>query len=166
MPKPTPRIDSTALICDGAHILGDVVIGTQSSIWYNAVIRSDDEPVRIGSRTSVQDNATIHVSPGFGATVGDDVTIGHGAIVHGCTIEDRVIVGMGAIVMNGAHVGHDSIIGAGAVVTQGTEVPAGSIVIGSPGRVLREASEKDRELIRTNAAHYVDLAKREAERRA
>jgi carbonic anhydrase/acetyltransferase-like protein (isoleucine patch superfamily) len=164
MPAPTPRIDPTVLVCPGAHVLGDVCVGADSSIWYNAVIRSDDEAIRIGACTSVQDNVTVHVSPGFPATIGDDVTIGHGAIVHGCTVEDRVIIGMGAIVMNGAHVGSDTIVGAGAVVTQGADIPAGSVVVGSPGRVIRTSTEDDRLLVRTNAEHYVDLARRERER--
>ncbi|MCH4053751.1 MAG: gamma carbonic anhydrase family protein [Atopobiaceae bacterium] len=164
--RPEPRIDGSAFLAEGSFVLGRATVGAGTGIWYNAVVRADAEPIRIGARVSVQDNAVVHVSPGYPCSVGDDVTIGHGAIVHGCTVDDRVIVGMGAIVMNGAHVGSDSIVGAGAVVTQGMDIPAGSVVVGSPARVLRPASDDDKAFILRNAAHYVELARAEREARS
>lgn len=152
-------IPQDTFLAEGAHVVGNVAMGPGCGVWYNAVIRADTAPVRLGARVNVQDNAVIHVSPGFPCTLGDDVTVGHGAIVHGCTVGSRVIVGMGAIVMNGATIGDDCVIGAGSVVTQGMEIPAGSVAFGNPCRVRREADEDMRESIVRNATHYAQLAR-------
>jgi carbonic anhydrase/acetyltransferase-like protein (isoleucine patch superfamily) len=155
-----PRIDPAAFVVESATIIGDVVVGAQSSVWFGAVVRGDIESVRIGARTNVQDNATIHVVGGrFGTVIGDGVTIGHNAIVHGCTIEDGVLVGMGAIVLDGAVVGVESLLGAGALVPPGARIPPRSLVLGSPGKVARALSDGEIERIRSSAANYVEYAK-------
>ena len=156
-----PRLDPTAFVVDSATIVGDVVIGADSSVWFGAVVRGDLEPIRIGARTNVQDNATLHVVGGkFGTTLGDGVTVGHNAVVHGCTIEDGVLVGMGAIVLDGVVIGTESLVGAGALVVPGTAVPPRSLVIGSPAKVVRPLSAGELDRIRTSAANYVGYARR------
>ena len=156
-----PRVHPDAWIADEAVVVGDVEIGAASSVWFHAVVRGDIHAIRIGARTNVQDNATIHVVGGrFGTTIGDGVTIGHNAVVHGCTLEDGVLIGMGAIVLDGAVVGRDSLVGAGAVVTPGTVVPAGSVVLGNPGRVVRALPPEERARLADAAARYVELGAR------
>lgn len=147
-------------IATGARIVGDVKIGAASSIWFNAVVRGDAEAIRIGRCTNIQDNCTLHADPGFPCTLGDGVTVGHGAIIHGATVGDNVVVGMHAVVMNGAQIGADSIIAVGAVVTEGTIVPPGSLVMGLPGKVKRSLNPEEIERNRASAAHYVENAKR------
>ncbi len=156
-----PRLDPSVFVVDSATVIGDVVIGPQSSIWFGAVVRGDIHPIRIGARSNVQDNATLHVVGGkFGTTLGDGVTVGHNAVVHGCTIEDGVLVGMGAIVLDGAVVGAESLIAAGALVPPGTRVPPRSLVLGSPGKVVRAVSDDELERIRSSASNYVGYAQR------
>ena len=157
----SPRLDPSAFVVESATIIGDVVIGPESSIWFGAVVRGDIHPIRIGARSNVQDNATLHVVGGkFGTTLGDGVTVGHNAVVHGCTIEDGVLVGMGAIVLDDAVVGAESLIAAGALVPPGTRVPPRSLVLGSPGKVVRPVSDAELERIRSSASNYVGYAKR------
>jgi carbonic anhydrase/acetyltransferase-like protein (isoleucine patch superfamily) len=153
------RVDPTAFIVPGAVVIGDVTLGPQSSVWFNAVLRGDVAPIRLGSCTNVQDGAVLHADEGFPCTLGDRVTVGHNAIVHGCRIEDNVMVGMGSVVMNGALVGQNSIIGVGAVVTEGTRIPPGSVVLGVPAEVKRAVEDRDRERITRAAAHYVEYAR-------
>lgn len=153
-------VDSTASIAPGAIVLGDVTIGAESSIWFNAVVRGDTESIRIGSQTNVQDLCVLHADPGFPCVLGDRVTVGHAAIVHGATVENDCMIGMRAVVMNGAVIGKGSLIAVGAVVTEGTEVPAGSVVMGVPGKVRREVTEADRERMARAALHYVEQAKK------
>ena len=145
-------------VAPGGVVVGDVEIGADSSVWYNAVLRGDVAPIRIGARTNIQDGAVLHGATGFPVLVGDNVTVGHNAIVHGCTVGSNTLVGMGAIVLNGARIGDDCIIGAGALVTQGTVIPNGSVAFGSPAQVIRPTSDKDRASNRANAAEYVHLA--------
>lgn len=152
-------INKTVFIADGAKVIGSVEIGKNSSIWFNAVIRADSDKVKIGENSNVQDNAVIHTSEGFGVQIGDNVTIGHGAIVHGCTVENNVMIGMGAIVLNGAKIGENSIIGAGALVTQGKIIPAGSLAFGNPVKVVRELTDDEIKSITDNANSYVNEAK-------
>ena len=142
-----------------ATVIGDVTLGEETGIWFGAVVRGDRDRVEIGAGSNVQDNAVVHTSAGFPALIGREVSVGHGAILHGCTISDRVLVGMGAIVMNGAVVGEETIIAAGAVVTEGSVIPAGSVVMGVPGKVVKQASPAQRENIRKNALSYIELAK-------
>ena len=141
-------------IAEGAKIIGDVTIGEDSSIWYNAVIRGDSNSIVIGENTNVQDNAVLHTSNSHALTIGDNVTIGHGAIVHGCTIGNNVLIGMGAIVLDGAVIEDNCIIGAGALVTQNKVMPEGSLVLGNPGKVVREISEDEKQAIIENADEY------------
>src|SRR5262249_48890299 len=138
----TPRVHPTAYVDTTAQVIGDVEIGEASSVWMNAVVRGDVHWIRIGARSNLQDNTTVHVmNATHPTTIGDDVTIGHGAIIHGCTLQDRILVGMGAIILNGVVVGEASIVAAGTLLTEGTHVPPRSLVMGSPGRVRRELTD-------------------------
>ena len=152
-------IDKSVFIADGAKVIGDVEIGKNSSIWFNAVIRADSDTVKIGENTNIQDNAVIHTSAGFGVQIGDNVTIGHGAIVHGCTVKDNVIIGMGAIILNGAVIEENCIIGAGTLVTQGKVIPAGSLAFGNPVKIARQLTGEEIQSILDNANSYVKEAK-------
>jgi carbonic anhydrase/acetyltransferase-like protein (isoleucine patch superfamily) len=152
-------VASSAYIAPGATILGDVTVGEESSVWFGAVIRGDCEAIRIGKRTNVQDLCLLHADPGYPCTLGDGVTLGHGAIVHGATVEDDVLIGMRAVVMNGAKIGRGSIVAVGAVVMEGMDVPPGSIVVGQPAKVKAAAQERHLALIHHAAEHYVQAAK-------
>src|SRR5262245_8951984 len=152
-------IDPTAFVAEGAVILGDVMIGGESSVWFAAVIRGDAEAIRIGRQTNVQDGCILHADPGFPCTLGDRVTLGHGAIVHGAIVEDDCLIGMRAVVMNGAKIGEGSIVAVGSIVTEGTQIPPGSVAMGQPAKVKREVTERDRALIRHAAEHYVAAGK-------
>lgn len=138
-----------------ASVIGRVELAEDVSIWFGAVIRADNEPIRIGARTSIQDNCVLHVDPGFPLTIGEDCTIGHLAMLHGCTIGRSVLVGIGAIVLNGASIGEGSIIGAGALVPEGRQVPPRSVVLGAPGKVVREAGDREQALIQEGTDFYV-----------
>jgi carbonic anhydrase/acetyltransferase-like protein (isoleucine patch superfamily) len=146
-------------IAENATVLGDVSFGEEVSVWFGAVIRADKDKIRIGERSNVQDNAVLHTSSGHPLIIGADVSVGHGAILHGCRIEDRVLVGMGAIVLNGAVIGSDSILGAGTVVTEGAIIPPGSVVVGVPGKAVKETSPEQKEHIAANARNYWTLAR-------
>lgn len=150
----------TAYIAPSAVVVGDVTLGEDSSVWFNAVIRGDTEAIRIGNRTNVQDGAILHADEGLPCVLGDDVTVGHAAVVHGAIVGDRVIVGIKSVVLNGVKVGEDSVIAAGAVVPEGMEIPPGSLVMGVPAKIRGQVSEEHRERIRFAAAHYVENAKR------
>jgi carbonic anhydrase/acetyltransferase-like protein (isoleucine patch superfamily) len=163
MPKIAFRpelVHPSAWVAAGAVVVGNVSIGEDSSIWFNAVLRGDTDPIRIGRRTNIQDGCILHADPGFPCTIGEGVTVGHGAIVHGATVENDVLIGMRAVVMNGARIGSGSIVGTGAVVTEGTQIPAGSLVLGLPGKVARSVGADELERIRTTAARYVERFKR------
>ena len=143
-----------------ATILGNVSIGKDSSVWYNAVIRSEEEAIEIGQESNIQDQCVLHTDCGYPLKIGNRVTIGHGAIVHGCTIEDEVLIGMGAIVLNGAHIGKHSIIGAGCVVPENMVIPQRSVVVGVPAKIIKKTSESQVSDILSNADHYVKLSKK------
>jgi carbonic anhydrase/acetyltransferase-like protein (isoleucine patch superfamily) len=154
-----PQIDPTALVQDSAQIIGDVVIGPQSSVWFNVVIRGDVHHIRVGAQTNIQDNSTVHGTRGrWPVIVGDDVTVAHGVILHGCTVAARCLIGMGAIVMDGAEIGEDCIVAAGALVTPGTKIPAGHLVMGSPATVTRPLRPEELAHIRQSALNYVAYA--------
>jgi carbonic anhydrase/acetyltransferase-like protein (isoleucine patch superfamily) len=156
--RPAQCHDS-AFIAPGAIVLGDVTIGKESSVWFNAVIRGDTEAIVIGRETNIQDGCILHADAGFPCTLGDRVTLGHGAIVHGATVEDDVMIGMRAVVMNGARIGRGSIVAVGAIVLEETHVPPGSVVMGTPAVVKRQATEKDAARIQHAAKHYVAAAR-------
>ena len=152
-------IDPAAFLVPGAVVVGDVTIGPESSVWFNAVLRGDSAPIRIGRQSNVQDACVLHADAGFPCTLGDRVSLGHGAIVHGATVEDDCLIGMRAVVMTGARIGRGSIVAVGSVVTEGMEVPPGSVVMGQPAKVKRQATERDLARIRHAAEHYVAAAK-------
>jgi carbonic anhydrase/acetyltransferase-like protein (isoleucine patch superfamily) len=151
-----PKIDDEAFVAPTAVVVGAVTMGPRSSIWYGAVARADHEVIEIGEGSNVQDGCMLHSDPGFPLVIGRRVTVGHGVILHGAHVEDDVLVGMGSVVMNGARIGTGSLVAAGAVVTPGMQVPPGSVVGGVPAKVLRQATDDDREHIRGNAASYVE----------
>ncbi|MFI9723120.1 gamma carbonic anhydrase family protein [Streptomyces sp. NPDC052396] len=154
-----PRLDPGAFTAPTAVVLGEVTLAAGASVWYHAVLRADCGPITIGADSNIQDNCTAHVDPGFPVTVGERVTVGHNAVLHGCTVEDDVLVGMGATVLNGARIGAGSLIAAQALVPQGMVVPPGSLVAGVPARVRRELTAEEREHIKINAVMYVELAR-------
>lgn len=153
-------IDPSAFLASGSVILGDVHIGKDASVWYNAVIRADTERIEIGDSSNIQDLSMVHADPGFTCVVGDRVTVGHRVILHGCTVEDDCMIGMGAILLNGVRVGPGSVIGAGAVLTEGMIVAPGSMVLGLPAKVVREVNEGLRSRIDHAWRHYVNEARK------
>jgi carbonic anhydrase/acetyltransferase-like protein (isoleucine patch superfamily) len=157
----TPRLAPSAFVADGAVVVGDVEIGDESSIWFQSVVRGDVHHIRIGARTNVQDHSVVHVSSGTHPTfVGDDVTVGHRVVLHGCTVKDRCLVGIGAIVLDGAVIGPDAMVGAGALVPPGMVVPPGVLVLGSPARVKRDLTAREIASVRESAARYAGYAAR------
>jgi carbonic anhydrase/acetyltransferase-like protein (isoleucine patch superfamily) len=151
-------IDPTAWVAPNATIVGSVTLGRESSVWYAAILRGDGEQISIGDRTNLQDGTVVHTDPGFPVRVGNGVSIGHRAILHGCTVEDGVLVGMSAVLMNGVVVGEGSIIGAGALLPEGMVVPPRSLVVGIPAKVRRELAPEEAATIKNNADSYVALA--------
>lgn len=143
---------------EGSHIVGNVSFGNDCSVWYNAVIRGDEEPITIGERTNIQDNCTLHVDKGFPMEIGSDVTVGHGSILHGCIIGDNTLIGMGSIILNDARIGKNCIIGAGTLVTKGKEIPDGMMVYGNPAKIVRSVTGEEIEGNRRSAEHYVNEA--------
>ncbi|MBR2948274.1 MAG: gamma carbonic anhydrase family protein [Lachnospiraceae bacterium] len=154
-----PQIHADAFLAPDADVYGDVTIGKDCSIWFHAVVRGERAPIVIGEGSNVQDNCVVHVDAGHNVEIGEYVTIGHGAIVHGCKIGDNTLVGMGAIILNGAVIGKNCVIGAGALVTQNAVVPDNSLVIGSPAKVLRAVKPEEAAASRTNAQHYIEEGK-------
>lgn len=164
-----PKIDASAFVAPGARLIGDIEIGAGSSIWYNCVLRGDVNRIRIGARSNVQDGTVIHCdSPepglpeGHPTLIGEDVLIGHLAMIHGCRLHDRAFVGLGSIVMDGCEIEGDAMLAAGAMLTPGKRIPAGQLWAGRPARYLRDLTEADIAGLRRGAAHYVELAKRHA----
>ena len=137
-----PKIDSTVFIAKGAQVIGDVVLNPYSSIWYNSVLRADINNIIIGSRSNIQDNCTLHLENNKGILVGDDVTIGHNVILHGCTIGDGALIGMGSIIMNGVKIGRGATVGAGAVIMENITIPDYCVVVGVPGKIIKKQTEK------------------------
>lgn len=147
----------TIYIAPGAFVIGDVTLGENVGIWYNAVVRGDTNSIYIGSNTNVQDNATLHTDKDFKLHIGNGVTIGHNAVVHGCTVGDNTVIGMGSIILSGAVIGKNCIIGAGSLVTGKMNIPDGSLVMGSPAKIARPLMKHEIESNRENAVHYVEL---------
>lgn len=153
-----PIIDKSCFIAETANIVGDVTIGANSNIWYNVVIRADMDCVKIGENTNIQDNAVVHNNTDMPTIIGDNVTVGHSAIVHACTVGNNTLIGMGAIVLDNAEIGDETIIGAGSLIAQGKKIPSGVLALGSPAKVIRELTEEEKEGLRESAKNYVKLA--------
>lgn len=154
-----PDIDPSAFTAPTSVVIGEVTMAAGSSVWYHAVLRADCGPIVIGAGSNIQDNCSVHVDPGFPVTVGERVSVGHNAVLHGCTVEDDVLIGMGATVLNGAHIGTGSLVAAQALVPQGMRVPPGSLVAGVPAKVKRQLTEEELDGVKFNAVGYVELAK-------
>jgi carbonic anhydrase/acetyltransferase-like protein (isoleucine patch superfamily) len=151
-----PEVDPAAWVAPTATLIGAVRIGARTGVYYGAVVRGDSAAIVIGDGSNLQDNVVVHADPGFPATIGAGVSVGHAAVLHGCTVEDDCLIGMGAVVLNGAVIGRGSMIAAGAVVLEGAVIPAGSLVAGVPGKVRRELTAEERDGILRNASGYVD----------
>lgn len=149
-----PTLDGDNWIAPGAHVIGNVRLRGNCGVWFGAVLRGDNEPIEISAGTNLQEHAMVHTDPGHPATVGTGCTIGHRAIIHGCTLGDNVLIGMGAIVLNGAKIGDNCLVGAGALITEGKDVPPGSLVVGAPGKVVRDLDDATMEALRESARNY------------
>ncbi|MBK1788917.1 gamma carbonic anhydrase family protein [Prauserella cavernicola] len=152
-----PQVDDAAWVAPGAVVCGQVTLHAEVSVWYTTVLRGDMDSITVGARSNVQDGTIVHADPGFPVTIGEGVSIGHRAVLHGCTIEDDTLIGMGAVVLNGAVVGKGSLIAAGAVVLEGTQIPPGSLVAGVPGKVRRELTDEERQGTLLNGEAYRHL---------
>jgi len=150
-----PRLGPGAWVADTARVVGDVELGRDASVWFGAVLRGDNALIRVGAGSNVQDGAILHVDPDSALTVGEFVTIGHQAMLHGCTVGDGSLIGIQAIVLNGARIGRGCLIGAGALITEGKEIPDGSVVMGAPGKVVRQLDPADMARLRASAEGYV-----------
>jgi carbonic anhydrase/acetyltransferase-like protein (isoleucine patch superfamily) len=155
----TPAVHESAFVAPSASIIGNATLGPDSSAFYGVSVRADTAAIVVGAGSNLQDNVVLHADPGFPCTVGERVSVGHAAVVHGCTVEDDCLIGMGATVLNGAVIGAGSLVAAGAVVLEGTQVPPRSLVAGVPAKVRRDLSEEEYQSVLRNAAHYVELAK-------
>ncbi|HEY2955976.1 MAG TPA: DinB family protein [Candidatus Eisenbacteria bacterium] len=153
------RLHPTAFVAPGAVVVGEVTLGARSSAWFNTVVRGDSAPIEVGEDSNVQDNSTVHCDEGLPAIVGARVTVGHRSVIHGCVIEDDCLIGMGAVVLSGARIGTGSLIGAASLVREGQQIPAGSVALGTPARVVGPVSEAHRAAIRNGAEHYVALSR-------
>jgi len=153
-------LGKTAFIAKSADVVGKVTLGNYISIWFQTVIRGDVDTITIGDRTNIQDGTVVHVAPGYPTIIGNGVSIGHNAIIHGCEIGDNVLIGMGAIILNGAKIGDNSIVGAGSLVTQGKIYPPNSLIFGSPAKRIRDLNAEEIQSIRDNAEEYLDTMKR------
>ena len=155
-----PTIAESAWVADSAQVMGDVVLAEDTSIWFGVVIRGDTETIRIGRGSNIQDLSVLHADHGMPLTVGEDVTVGHQVMLHGCTVGDGSLIGIGAVVLNGAKIGKGCLVGAGSLVTEGKEFPDGSMILGSPAKVVRQLTPEQLEGLRQSAKHYVDNARR------
>jgi carbonic anhydrase/acetyltransferase-like protein (isoleucine patch superfamily) len=153
----SPTFPKSCFIAKNATLVGDVTLGEESSVWFNAVLRAETSPIAVGRRTNIQDNCVVHTDAGYPVSLGDGVTIGHGAIIHGARVSSNSLVGMGATLLNGAVIGENCIVAAGSLVTQGKKFEDGVLVVGSPATAKRKLSREELESIRENARHYVDF---------
>ena len=154
-----PDVEKAAFVAPSGDVIGDVVLGKDASVWFNVTIRGDMAPIRIGENTNIQDNSVVHVDTDTPTHIGNDVTVGHSAILHGCTIGDKSLIGMGAIVLSNAVIGNECVVGAGALVTENKRFPDRSLIIGSPARSIRTLTDEDVEKLKGSAARYVEKAK-------
>ena len=155
-----PRMAASAWVADSAQVMGNVELGEDTSIWFGAIVRGDTEVITIGRGSNIQDASVLHADIGKPLTVGENVTVGHQVMLHGCTIGDGSLIGIGAVILNGAKIGKGCIVGAGALVTEGKEFPDGSMIIGSPAKVVRELSTDQQNALRMSAMHYIENARR------
>jgi carbonic anhydrase/acetyltransferase-like protein (isoleucine patch superfamily) len=155
----TPQVDSTAWIADSAQVMGHVTLGPDASVWFGCVLRGDTESMTIGEGSNIQDLTVMHADHGLPLTIGKHVTVGHKVMLHGCTIGDESLIGIGAIVLNGARIGKNCLVGAGSLVTEGKEFPDGSMIMGTPAKVVRELTPQQIEGLRLSAQHYIDNAR-------
>lgn len=156
----TPSIPTSAWVAENAQVIGNVTLGEDSSIWFAVVVRGDTESITIGRGSNVQDGSVLHADPGMPLVIGDDVTVGHQVMLHGCTIGDNTLIGIQAVVLNGAKIGKNSLVGAGSLVTEGKEFPDGSMIFGSPAKAVRQLSAEQIEGLKKTARHYVDNSAR------
>ncbi|MBC8015906.1 MAG: gamma carbonic anhydrase family protein [Sporomusaceae bacterium] len=152
----TPKVDDDVFLAKGAYVIGDVTIASHANIWFNTVIRGDVHPIKIGQYTNIQDNCTIHVMHNHPTVIGDYVTVGHGVIIHACHIANNCLIGMGSIILSYAEIGENCIIGAGSLITENKKIPPNSLVMGSPGKVVRTVTAEEIEAIRTSAINYYE----------
>lgn len=155
-----PEIDESAWVAADANVIGKVVLGEGASVWFGCTLRGDNEPINVGRNSNLQENTICHTDMGYPLTIGENVTVGHRAMLHGCTIGEGSLIGMGATVLNGAVIGKGCLIGAGALITEGKEIPDGSLVMGAPGKVVRELDEATQQKLVASAVHYAENAKR------
>jgi len=158
-----PRIDPTAWVAASAELIGQVELAPEASIWFNCTLRGDNEPIRVGARSNIQENCVLHTDPGHPLTIGERVTVGHQAMLHGCTIGDGSLIGIQAIVLNDARIGRECLIGAGALITEGKSIPDRSVVMGSPGRIVRQLTDDEVATLRRNNDTYVLRAQQYAQ---
>ncbi len=155
-----PQMADSAWVADSAQVMGDVVLAEDTSVWFGAVLRGDTETITIGRGSNIQDGSVLHADHGFPLTLGDNVTVGHQVMLHGCTIGDETLIGIGATVLNGAKIGKNCLVGARALITEGKEFPDGSMILGSPAKVVRALTPEQIEGLRRSAGHYIDNAER------
>lgn len=155
-----PRMAESAWVADNAQVMGNVVLGEDSSVWFGTTVRGDTECITIGRGSNIQDGSVLHADVGMPLTIGDRVTVGHQVMLHGCTVGDESLIGIGAIVLNGAKIGKNCLVGAGSLVTEGKEFPDGSMIMGSPAKVVRSLSPEQMEGLRQSAQHYIENAQR------
>ncbi|GHC80460.1 gamma carbonic anhydrase family protein [Pseudorhodoferax aquiterrae] len=156
----TPQVAETAWVAESAQVIGGVALGPDSSVWPGVVIRGDSGPISVGEGSNIQDNSVLHADEGVPLTIGKHVTVGHQVMLHGCTVGDESLIGIGAIVLNNAKIGRNCLVGAGALVTEGKEFPDGSMIVGSPAKVVRQLTPEQIEGLRRSARHYMDNARR------
>lgn len=154
-----PTLGEGVYVAPGARVIGNVTLGKDASVWFNAVVRGDASTVTVGEGTNIQDLTLVHCDAGFPAAIGRNVTVGHSCVIHGCTIGDDCLIGMGTTILNGAKLGDNCLVGAGSLITEGKEFPAGSVIMGRPAKVVREVGENELEKIRHGAKHYQDNAR-------
>jgi len=156
----TPSAHNTCFIAPSADLIGSVIMHENASVWFNCVLRADNEPITIGENSNVQDGSVLHVDPGYPLKIANNVTVGHKVMLHGCTIGDNTLIGMNAVVLNGAKIGKNCIIGANALVTEKMDIPDGSMVLGSPAKVVKQLDESTQKKLKAGADHYVENSKR------
>ena len=155
-----PSLADTAWVADSAQVIGNVVLGDQASVWFGTVVRGDMERITIGAGANIQDTSVLHADTGQPLVIGERVTVGHQAVLHGCTVGDETLIGIGAIVLNGAKIGKNCLVGAGALVTEGKEFPDGAMIVGAPAKAVRQLNPEQMQSLRHSAQHYIDNAQR------